>query len=71
MTRRREFKVNGNRVRELRTVRGFTVQELADRVGISRSYLGHLETGIRHTLTMGNAVRLAAALNVPTEEVSA
>lgn len=35
------------RIRELRKARGWTVQELADRVGLSKSYVSDLETGKR------------------------
>ena len=71
MTRRREISINGARVRALRSDQGLTVEELAGRVGISRSFLGHLETGRRQTVTLAAAARLAAALGVATEEVAA
>lgn len=71
MTRRRDIKVDGERIRSQRLALGLTLVEVADQSGISRSYLAYLETGERHTITLSNAVRLAAALKVPTEEVAA
>ena len=35
----------GNRIRKLRTERGWTQFEMSERVGIDRSYLAELETG--------------------------
>ena len=71
MTRRRDISIDGAKVRTLRTLHGLTLEELAGQVGISKSFLGHLETGRRGTITLPAAVRLAAALGVPTEEVAA
>lgn len=71
MTRRREFKVDGERLRALRLKRDMTAQQVAEQVGISRPFLCLLETGQRHTVTLPTAVRLASALGVPTEEVAA
>jgi transcriptional regulator with XRE-family HTH domain len=71
MTRRRDIHIDGAKVRRLRSLHGLTIQELAEQVGISRQFLGHLETGARQTVTLAAAVRLAAALGVPTEEVAA
>lgn len=54
----------GHRVKELRATQGVTQEELADRVGIFRTYMSRIETGIANpTLTMIHA--LADALKVP------
>lgn len=54
----------GGRVRELRGARQVTQEELAERVGVFRTYLSRIETGLANpTLTMIHA--LADALGVP------
>lgn len=71
MTRRREISINGERVRELRIQQGHTLSGLSDHTGLSVAFLSRLERGERETTTLPAAVRLAAALGVPTEEVAA
>jgi transcriptional regulator with XRE-family HTH domain len=71
MTRRREIRINGDRVRELRTEKGHTLQGLADHTGLSVTFLSYLERGERKTTTLASAARLAAALHVSIEEVAA
>lgn len=54
----------GNRIKELRALRGLTQEELADQVGMFRTYMSRIETGAANpTLTM--MVALADALGVP------
>lgn len=54
----------GARVKQLRTEKGFTQEELADRVGIFRTYMSRIETGVGNpTLDMIHA--LADTLGVP------
>ncbi|MFQ9320749.1 MAG: helix-turn-helix domain-containing protein [Enterococcus durans] len=38
----------GDNIKEIRTIKGLTQQELADKIGISRSYLGDLEKNRRN-----------------------
>lgn len=52
------------RVRELRRRHGWTLDELAERSGVSRSMLSQIERG-RANPTVGIAVRIAAALGAP------
>lgn len=70
MTRRRDIRIDGDKVRQLRTDRGMTLAELADRTGLSVTFLSYLERGHRQTTTLASTVRLAAALQVATEEVA-
>jgi transcriptional regulator with XRE-family HTH domain len=51
----------GERLRELRDKRGETVRSLADRAGMSFTYINDLERGIK-TPTLATIVRLALAL---------
>ncbi len=54
----------GARVKQLRTEKGFTQEELADRVGVFRTYMSRIETGVGNpTLDMIHA--LADTLGVP------
>jgi transcriptional regulator with XRE-family HTH domain len=54
----------GNRIKEIRNVQQVTQEELADRVGVFRTYMSRIETGVANpTLTMIHA--LAGALRVP------
>jgi transcriptional regulator with XRE-family HTH domain len=51
----------GNRVRERRLALGLTQQELADRAGLHRSYIGQIELG-RRNVTLKSAAKIAKAL---------
>lgn len=53
----------GQRVRERRLELGLTQQELAERVGLHRSYIGEIELGKRN-VTLKNAEKIAKALQV-------
>ncbi len=53
----------GNRVRERRLALGLTQQELADRAGLHRSYIGQIELG-RRNVTLDSAAKIAKALQV-------
>lgn len=51
-------------IKELRTNKGFTLDDLAERAGVHRTTIGLLERGER-TPTLGLAYQLALALEVP------
>ena len=53
----------GQRVRERRIELDYTQQELANLTGLSRSYIGEIETG-RRNITLKNAAKIAKALKV-------
>jgi len=55
------FERLGRRVQELRSVRGWTQQELADAAGLDRTYISGLEHG-KQNPTIGALLRLATAL---------
>ena len=54
----------GRRVRELRTKRGWTQEQLAAKAGKHWTYIGGIERGERNP-TLEVIADLAAALNVP------
>ncbi|HET7480262.1 MAG TPA: helix-turn-helix transcriptional regulator [Rubrobacteraceae bacterium] len=61
----RECRAFGTTVRLYRKQAGYSQEELADRAGIHRTYIGGIERGERNpTLTMIH--RLARALGVPS-----
>ncbi|MFJ9671434.1 helix-turn-helix domain-containing protein [Streptomyces sp. NPDC101221] len=57
------YQVHGPSLRKQRMDQGLTVQEAADKAGISRSYLQRLETGIRERMGPKRYTRLRTALN--------
>ncbi len=58
----------GKRIKELRVVKQITQEELAESVGVFRTYMSRIETGVANpTLTVIHA--LADALQVPVVEL--
>ncbi|MFE7395671.1 helix-turn-helix domain-containing protein [Streptomyces sp. NPDC057557] len=56
------FQVNGAAIREIRKAAGVETSQLAERAGISRRYLSHLENGTRSHMRPGPFARLRQAL---------
>ena len=54
----------GRQVRLLRTIRGWSQEELGGRAGLDRTYIGGIERGERN-IGLINLFRLAVALGVP------
>lgn len=57
---RRQF---GDHVRSVRAAKGLSQEELADRSGLNRTYVGSVERGERN-VSLLNIHKLAAALDV-------
>lgn len=55
-------------VKALRTARGWTQAQLAERVGVTQGAVGHWELGHREPLA-SSAWRLSKALGVPMEDL--
>ena len=53
----------GARIRQLRNDQGWSQEELADRAGLHRTYIGSVERG-EQNLSLVNIERLAATLGV-------
>ena len=58
----------GKRVKRLRLERGMTQKVLAQRTGVSLSYIGRLEIGM-HDPQLSTLLRLAKALKVTVAEL--
>jgi transcriptional regulator with XRE-family HTH domain len=59
----------GKSVRALREERGYSQEELAERAGFHRNYVGGIERGERN-VTLENIAKLAKALAVQTRDLS-
>jgi transcriptional regulator with XRE-family HTH domain len=58
----------GKAIRALREERGYSQEELAERAGLHRNYVGGVERGERN-VALENIVKLAAALSVRTHDL--
>jgi transcriptional regulator with XRE-family HTH domain len=58
----------GNTLRQLRDERGYSQEELAERAGLHRNYVGGVERGERN-VALENIVKLAKALSVPPRDL--
>ena len=61
--------IHGERIEELRKVRKITQEELAKRIGISKSQLGRIENGETKTLSSNLLMRLADEFDVSTDYI--
>jgi len=57
-----------NRVKELRTARGWTQQELADAVGVSRQSINSIERE-RYVPSLPLALEFARVFRCPTDDI--
>jgi putative transcriptional regulator len=57
-----------NRVKELREARGWTQQQLADSVGVSRQSINSIERN-RYVPSLALALKFAHAFAVPTDDI--
>jgi transcriptional regulator with XRE-family HTH domain len=55
-------------VRSLREGRGYSQEQLAERAGLHRNYVGGVERGERN-IALENIVKLARALSVRTQDL--
>ena len=58
----------GQRVRELRTAKGFSQEALALICDLDRTYIGGIERGERN-VSLVNIEKIAAALSIPVREL--
>ncbi len=60
-------KVLGKKIQKRRNELGFTQEELGDKVGISRAYMGYIEQG-RYAPSLEVLEKIAKALKSPISE---
>jgi transcriptional regulator with XRE-family HTH domain len=65
------YSVHGPKVRELRKAAGVEVVDLAERAGISRRYLSHIENGTRTRMRPARYQRLRQALGANEDQILA
>ncbi len=58
----------GKKVREKRVALHLTQEELAERAGVHRTYIGMIERAEKN-ITLGNIDKIAKALGVPLDEL--
>jgi transcriptional regulator with XRE-family HTH domain len=56
-------------IKKLRTDRGLTQEQVAQKAGVTKNYITMLETGARKTPSLPVLKRLAKALGVPVTEL--
>ena len=66
--RRTAESIFGEHLRELRTAAGLSQEELAEKAGIHRNYIGHLERAEK-TASLDVLVRIAAAFDLSLPEL--
>jgi transcriptional regulator with XRE-family HTH domain len=64
MTTHPELQAFGKQLQALRKDQGLSQEELAERCGLHRTYIGGIERGERNVALL-NILRIAAALNIP------
>lgn len=58
----------GNRIRELRSERGYSQEAIADKAGLGRTYFGRVERG-EQNISIQNLIQIAFALKVEIGEL--
>ena len=64
-TTRRSF---GKRIKQLRREKGYTQEQLADRAGLHRTYIGSIERG-EQNISLDNIDKIARALSTNITEL--
>jgi transcriptional regulator with XRE-family HTH domain len=62
------FRSLGQRIRELRTAKGWSQERFAEICGVHRTYMGHLERGEKNA-SLGSVARVAKALDITLSEL--
>lgn len=59
----------GKRVQQLRLKKGLSLSELAERAGVSKSYLSTIERDVQSNPSIQFLEKIAAVLNVPVDSL--
>ena len=62
------LKIFGNRVRELRKLKSYSQEELADKANLHRTYIGMIERAEKN-ITLLNIQKIAKALDVEIKDL--
>jgi transcriptional regulator with XRE-family HTH domain len=68
MDRSTVLKCFGDAIRNRRVILGLSQEELAEKAGLHRTYIGMVERAEKN-LTIFNAVKLARALGIPVSDL--
>ncbi|MCQ2754420.1 MAG: helix-turn-helix domain-containing protein [bacterium] len=63
------FKLIGKRVKEERELKGWSVEELAQKTGIRKEYIQKIEKGIAYGLAWSKYVKLTMSFKIPLSEL--
>lgn len=58
----------GQKIKTLRTAKGYSQERIADAAGMGRTYMGRVERG-EQNISIQNLIQLAIALNVEVGEL--
>ncbi|WP_163099386.1 helix-turn-helix domain-containing protein [Peribacillus alkalitolerans] len=59
----------GNLIKQIREQKGYSITELADKAGVSKSYLSYIERGIQQNPSLQVLSRLAKTLDTNVESL--
>ncbi len=63
-----DYKVIGNRIKDIRTAKSWTQAKLAEKSGVEPSYVSHIERGVTK-LSLPTLISIANALEVSLDEI--
>ncbi len=63
-----DYKVIGNRIKEIRTAKGWTQAKLAEKSDVEPSYVSHIERGVTK-LSLPTLISIANALDTTLDDV--
>ncbi|NRG48117.1 helix-turn-helix domain-containing protein [Bacillus sp. CRN 9] len=58
----------GGKLKTLRTKRGFSINELARKAKVSKSYISYIERGLQKNPSLDIITKLANSLEIPVED---
>lgn len=64
-----ELNVVGAKIKHLRLKKGYSITRLAEKAGISKSYLSHLEKGLNNNPSLQMLEKIAFSLNTTIDEL--
>lgn len=59
----------GKRIKRLRLEKGYSINELSEKAGVSKSYLSYIERGIQQNPSLQVLSKLAETLNTNVEDL--